>query len=101
MSILSSTNSGIHQPITYDYLVQQGYLVSETHAIKISSSGVKYELSKRMGETVYKAYLVRLIENFNISYHILRESYTFFIKTVKDLKTIERYLDDPNPKKPI
>lgn len=98
MSILSSTNSGIHQPITYDYLVQQGYLVSETHAIKISSSGVKYELSKRIGETVYKAYAIRAIENFNISYQILHETYTFFIKTLKDLKTIERYWDNPSPK---
>lgn len=99
MSILSSTNSGIHQPITYDYLVQQGYMVSETHAIKISSSGVKYELSKRLGDPVYKAYISgEFTSNFNVSYHVYRENYTFRIKTIKDLKTIERYWDNPNPK---
>lgn len=98
MSILKSTNSGIYQPITYDYLVQQGYLVSDTHAIKIGATGENYELSKRIDEKVYKAYAIRLVENFNISYHVLREQYTFYIKTIKDLKTIERYWDDPNPK---
>lgn len=50
MSILKSTNSSIHQPITYDYLAQQGYLVSDTHAIKIGSNGYKYELYKTVGE---------------------------------------------------
>ena len=98
MSILKSTNSGIYQPITYDYLVQQGYLVSDTHAIKIGNNGSEYELSKRIDEKVYKAYAVRLVENFNISYHVLREQYTFFIKTINDLKIIERYWDDPTPK---
>lgn len=101
MSILKSTNSGIHQPITYDYLVQQGYLVSETHAIKIGDSGVKYELdiSKRFGETIYKAYIIgEFIKNFSVSYHVYRENYTFIIKTIKDLKTMERYWNDPNPK---
>ena len=98
MSILKSTNSGINQPITYDLLVKEGYITSDTHAIKVGSTGATYELSKRIDETVYKAYLVRLVENFNISYKILYETYTFFIKTIKDLKTIERYWDNPNPK---
>ena len=101
MSILSSTNSGIHQPITYDYLVQQGYLVSDTHAIKIGDSGVTYNLDiyKSFGETIYKAYIIgEFIKNFSVSYHVYRENYTFRIKTIKDLKTLERYWDDPNPK---
>lgn len=98
MSILSSTNSGIHQPITYDYLVQQGYLVSDTHAIKIGTTGENYELSKRIGETVYKAYVYRKVEDFNISYRVLHETYTFYIKTIKDLKSIEKYWDNPSPK---
>lgn len=98
MSILKSTNSGINQPITFDYLVKEGYITADTHAIKIGPTGATYELSKRVGETVYKAHLVRLVENFNISYHVLHETYTFFIKTIKDLKTIESYWDDPNPK---
>lgn len=98
MSILKSTNSGIHQPITYDYLVQQGYLVSETHAIKICNNGAKYELSKRIGDTVYKAHIIgEFTKNFSISYHVYREDYTFHIKTINDLKIIERYWDDPNP----
>ena len=71
MSILSSTNSGINQPITYDYLVQQGYLVSETHAIKICNNGAKYELSKYNGDTVYKAHIIgEFIKNFTISYYV-------------------------------
>jgi hypothetical protein len=99
MSILSSTNSGIHQPITYDYLEQQGYLVSDTHAIKIGTTGENYELSKFNGDTVYKAHIIReFIKNFSVSYHVYRETYTFFIKTIKDLKTMERYWNDPNPK---
>lgn len=98
MSILKSTNSGINQPVTYDYLVKEGYITSETHAIKIGITGDKYELSKRIGETVYKAYAIRVIENFNISYQVLHEMYTFFIKTIKDLKTLERYWDNPSPK---
>jgi hypothetical protein len=99
MSILSSTNSGIHQPITYDYLVQQGYLVSETHAIKICNNGAKYELSKYNGDTVYKAHIIgEFTKNFSVSYHVYRENYTFFIKTINDLKMMEKYWDDPNPK---
>lgn len=99
MSILKSTNSGINQPVTYDYLVKEGYLVSETHAIKIGVTGAKYELSKRIGETIYKAYIFgEFTSNFNVFYHVYRENYTFHIKTIKDLKTIERYWDDPNPK---
>lgn len=98
MSILSSTNSGINQPVTYDYLVKEGYIASDTHAIKIGITGVKYELSKRIGETVYKTYTIRVIEDFNTSYHVFHETYTFFIKTIKDLKTAEKYWDNPNPK---
>lgn len=101
MSILKSTNSGIHQPITYDYLVQQGYLVSETHAIKICNNGAKYELDiyKSFGKPIYRANVFgEFIKNFSVSYHIYRENYTFRIKTIKDLKTLERYWDDPNPK---
>lgn len=101
MSILKSTNSGIHQPITYDYLIQQGYLVSETHAIKICNSGVTYNLDifKHLGETIYKAHIFgEFIKNFSISYHVYRENYTFIIKTIKDLKIMERYWDNPNPK---
>lgn len=98
MSILKSTNSGIHQPITYDYLVQQGYLVSEHYAIKICNNGAKYELSKYNGDTVYKAQIIgEFTKNFSVSYHVYRETYTFFIKTIKDLKTMERYWDNPNP----
>lgn len=98
MSILKSTNSSIYQPITYDYLEQQGYLVSDTHAIKIGSNGYKYELYKSVGEIFYKTDLVRLVEDFNISYYVLREYYTFFIKTIKDLKAIERYWYNPSSK---
>ena len=98
MSILKSTNSGIHQPITYDLLVKEGYLVSEHHAIKICNNGIKYELSKRIGETVYKAYVFRKVEDFNISYRVFNETYTFYIKTIKDLKSIEKYWDNPSPK---
>ena len=99
MSILKSTNSGIHQPITYDYLVQQGYLVSEHYAIKICNNGAKYELSKFNGDTVYKAHIVgEFTKNFSVSYHVYSETYTFFIKTIKDLKLMEKYWDNPNPK---
>lgn len=99
MSILKSTNSGIHQQITYDYLVQQGYLVSEHYAIKICNNGAKYELSKFNGDTVYKAQIVgEFTKNFSVSYHVYRETYTFFIKTIKDLKLMEKYWNDPNPK---
>jgi hypothetical protein len=98
MSILSSTNSGIHQPITYDSLVKEGYITSDTHALKIGRNGAVYELSKRIGETVYKAYIYRKVEDFNISYRVLHETYTFYIKTIKDLKSIEKYWDNPSPK---
>lgn len=98
MSILKSTNSGIHQPITYDLLVKEGYITSDTHALKIGSNGAKYELSKHIRETVYKAYVYRKVEDFNISYRVFNETYTFYIKTIKDLKTIEKYWDDPSPK---
>ena len=101
MSILSSTNSGIHQPITYDYLVQQGYLVSDTHAIKIGDSGVTYNIDiyKSFGKPIYRANIIgEFTKNFSVSYHVYRENYTFRIKTIKDLKTLERYWDDPNPK---
>ena len=101
MSILKTTNSGIHHPITYDYLVQQGYLVSEYNAIKIGNNGIKYELyiSKPFGETIYRAHIIgEFKENFSVSYRVYRENFTFNIKTIKDLKTMERYWDDPNPK---
>ena len=98
MSILKTTNSGIYQQITYDYLVKEGYITADTHAIKIGSTGATYELSKRIGEKIYKAHAIRAVEDFNISYHVLHETYTFFIKTIKDLKTIERYWDNPSPK---
>ena len=99
MTILKSTNSGIHQPITYDYLVQQGYLVSEHHAIKICNNGIKYELSRYNGENNYKAQIIgEFTKNFSVSYHVYRETYTFYIKTIKDLKMMEKYWDDPSPK---
>lgn len=98
MSILKSTNSGINQPITYDLLVKEGYITSDTHAIKAGSNGTTYELSKRIDETVYKAYVFRKVEDFNISYRVFNETYTFYIKTIKDLKLMEKYWDDPNPK---
>ena len=99
MSILKSTNSGINQPITYDLLVKEGYLVSEHHAIKICNNGIKYELSRYNGENNYKAQIIgEFTKNFSVSYHVYRETYTIFIKTIKDLKLMEKYWDNPNPK---
>lgn len=99
MSILKSTNSGINQPITYDLLVKEGYITSDTHAIKVGSTGATYELSKRLDEKVYKAYIFgEFTMNFNVYYQVYRETYTLFIKTIKDLKLMEKYWDNPNPK---
>ena len=98
MSILKTTNSGIYQQITYDYLVKEGYITADTHAIKTGPTGATYELSKRTGEQVYKAHVYRKVEDSNTHLSYVRETYTFFIKTIKDLKTVERYWDNPNPK---
>ena len=98
MSILKSTNSGIHQPITYELLVKEGYITSDTHALKIGSTGAKYELSKRIEEKVYKAYIFRKVDVPSTHLSYMHETYTFYIKTIKDLKTMEKYWDNPNPK---
>lgn len=98
MSILKTTNSGIYQQITYDYLVKEGYITADTHAIKIGPTGATYELSKRIGEKVYKAHIFRKVEVSSTHLSYIRETYTFFIKTIKDLKTMENYWDNPNPK---
>lgn len=98
MSILKTTNSGIYQPITYDCLVKEGYITADTHAIKIGPTGATYELSKRIGEKVYKAHVYRKVECFSPHLTYIREIYTFFIKTLKDLKTMEKFWDNPNPK---
>lgn len=51
---------------------------------------------KRLVKIFYKTDLVRLVEDFN--YYVLREYFTFIIKTIKDLKAIERYWDNPSSK---